>query len=95
MKNSVFIALRRYPVVSKRFQTHTDSRTLSYMMDIVHRLSVYHKVTLLTHSLSDSKSTMLDPSKRRKICVSSELECVDGSETVKTWYFAGIEVAYS
>jgi hypothetical protein len=65
------------------------------MIDILKRLSVYHKVTLLTHSLFDSNSTMLDPSKRRKICVPTELECVDGSEVVKTWYFAGIEVAYN
>jgi hypothetical protein len=64
------------------------------MIGILKRLPVYHEVTLLTHSHSDSKTTMSDPSKRRKLCVSSELERVDGSETVKTWYFAGTKKAY-
>jgi hypothetical protein len=61
------------------------------MIGILKRLPVYHKVTLLTHSFSDSNKTTSYPLKGRKICVSSELEYVDGSETVKTCYFAGTE----
>jgi hypothetical protein len=68
MKFFVFIALRRYPVVSKWFSNahFSNPRTLSYMIGILQRLPVYNKVTLLTYSLSHSQKTMLDPSKCRK-----------------------------